>query len=533
MKVMLSCGPSTRKVIDIISKLADGIDYSYHKTVKEFIRESKTRKVSFNRIIFTSNFLSKKPESDFKDLGNFLKDNSDSSEVIFVLQSPDKAIEDKFLKIFNSPLCTIAYVSRPTPAALIDLVKEPMPTVKAKFYELDKGKSSDANVEEEYVEVALPNDNIAQDSTNASTSTGSNSSNNEYSNTTVQSDNTSNMSVDPYSSNSGMSEYSGIQNEGSALGSEDSYDDEDDDLSVGSFGTSHEDTGVFDENEDDEELQEHLNRMNNMTESEETSVEDNKDERIVEDMQEGNVEYQEEEYTNVQYYNEDNGGDYSEGDDNYDDSSYDNEPRESYESVGYPEIVKPQISKKAGNIVLVTGLNGSGATQWIIDRAVEGAQRSKSVLIVDLDYTSAGILSFIDVGRFYAGGHHNFTPYQEDGVSMLSKGYGSKVTIQDFKKVERSFNNYDLVFIDCPVECLKIFDSHSLLNYRCFICSLVDISKIIEFSNKVSNREYTSIETEVALMQPDKVLYTNGTPTDEDLDYVKSMVFLPNGYWFD
>ena len=527
MKVMLSCGPSTRKVIDIISKLADGIDYNYYKNVKEFIRESKTRKVSFNRIIFTNNFLGKKPESDFKDLGNFLKDNSDSSEVVFVLQKPDEEMESKFLKIFNSPLCTIAYVSRPTPAALIDLVKDSMPTVKAKFYELDKSKSSGAEAKEEFVEVTLPSDNGDNDATNVATS----GRNNDSDMSSPSSDETigqgGSNNVDPYSSNNGMSEYSGIQNDGSTLDGEVDYEDEDDDLSVGSFGSSHEDTGVFDENDEDEELREHLEKINSQESVEQQGAESEESEPIengvVEEQYEGEPDSS---------YNED----YEEYDSSYDEEypdSGDYENQDEYPPQEYSDIVKPELSRKLENVVLVTGLNGSGATQWIIDRAVEGVQKSKSVLIVDLDYTSAGILSFIDAEKFYAGGHDSFTPYQEDGVVVLSRGYGSKATIQDFKKAERSFSNYDLVFIDCPVECLKIFDNHSILNYRCFICSLVDISKLIEFSNKVSNREYTSIKTEVSLMQPDRVLYTNGTPTVEDLNYVKDMVFLPNGYWFD
>lgn len=526
MKVMLSCGPSTRKVIDIISKLADGIDYSFYKNVKEFIRESKTRKVSFNRIIFTSNFLGKKPESDFKDLGNFLKDNSDSSEVVFVLQKPDEELESKFLKIFNSPLCTIAYVSRPTPAALIDLVKESMPTVKAKFYELDKSKNSGAEAKEESVEVNLPGENSSDVSSNTGSSSTNESTNSSDSSGSETAGNNEISNVDPYSSNNGMSEYSGIQEDESTPDGEVDYEDEDDDLSVGSFGSSHEDTGVFDENDEDEELREHLEKMNSQ-ESEDEQAEEVIEEGNIgdntynEDYQDEYVEDESEPSYNEEEYIPDSGEDFDNG--SYEDESV-------YEDAS---VVKPEFSRKLGNVVLVTGLNGSGATQWIIDRAVEGVQKSKSVLIVDLDYISAGILSFIDVDRFYAGGHNNFTPYVEDGVSVLSKGYGSKVSIQDFNKVERSFRNYDLVFIDCPVECLKIFDSKSIIDYRCFICSLMDISKIIEFSNKTTNREYTSIKTELFLMQPDRVLYTNGTPTDDDLAYVKDIVYLPNGYWFD
>lgn len=518
MKIMLSCGPNTRKVIATIAKLADGIDYYYHKNVKEFIRESKTRKMSFNRIIFSDSFLSKKPENDFKDLSNFLKDFADASEVILVLKESTPALEEKFLAVFNSPLYTVAYMPRPTPNALIDLVKEPMPTVKARYYELDKGNSKE-NTINQGVETDVVSSVKEQEVSTKSTYTESTTKDD----TTDAGESAINSSIDPYSTdpyanpnesivsdekgdslNYGNTENSGFSEDSPNSGSGFSEDDEDDDLSVGSFGSSHEDTGVFDEEEEDEELQEHLANIQRQ-EQEEHSNQEVKDGVVEEGHQEDNSQ-------------------------EYDEEQIEQEEVEEYHQPYTPVVVHQETN--GSNVVLVIGLNGAGATQWIIDKAVSGAERGKSILIVDLDYLANGILSFIDTEAFYNGGHQSGKVYVEDGVSVISHGYGCEVSPAFFKNIKRQFNNYDLVFIDCPVECLHILDSENIDSYKKFICSLSDISKIIEFSNKVTNRVYTSIQTEVALMQPDKVIYTNGTPSDEDLDYVRSLLFMPNGYWF-
>ena len=191
---------------------------------------------------------------------------------------------------------------------------------------------------------------------------------------------------------------------------------------------------------------------------------------------------------------------------------------------------------KLGSINVVTGVTGSGATQFVVDEAYKLAKSGRSVLIVDLDYKRNGILSFIDTSMFYRRPNYNGfvhrSFYEEDGVKILSGGYGYIPPIQVVTSVvsERALSNFDIVIVDCPLDCIELLEDVIGNNWNVIICSGSDISNLYNTSYTLSDRDYCSVSMERRLSRciAHVVNYNN-----EDVNTVKGTVFFANGCWLD
>ena len=186
-------------------------------------------------------------------------------------------------------------------------------------------------------------------------------------------------------------------------------------------------------------------------------------------------------------------------------------------------------------IVVCTGLRGSDVTPSIAQTATEDVSRGLRVLIVDLDIKANGILGFItDVKDFYSKavrGISSLTVYTDDGIDIISNGYGEEVTLGDVAKLEKSgiFGNYDRVYIDCPLDCLQVIPDRVFK--ACYIDLYVvsDISKYIETSIALEDRGCVSLQKELHIIDNRELVCEQ--ISDDDKAYLKNIMLFPYGSW--
>ena len=74
------------------------------------------------------------------------------------------------------------------------------------------------------------------------------------------------------------------------------------------------------------------------------------------------------------------------------------------------------------------------------------------------------LLSYLNTTRFYSSnameGISKKRIYTEDNIGIVSNGYGVPASSKDLKILLTSklVRKYDLILIDCPVDCLSIID---------------------------------------------------------------------------
>ena len=128
MKVMLSCGTNSEKIIMETSKSLDNVDFLYFASVDEFIHQSRLRHLAFDRLIFTNKFASS--DEDMSKLCDFVRNEQSGVTVVMILSKTQANLEVIFKTYFDSPMYTLMYIDRPT----VDL--------SARYYLLDKPKEN-------------------------------------------------------------------------------------------------------------------------------------------------------------------------------------------------------------------------------------------------------------------------------------------------------------------------------------------------------------------------------------------------------
>ena len=197
------------------------------------------------------------------------------------------------------------------------------------------------------------------------------------------------------------------------------------------------------------------------------------------------------------------------------------------------------IRRQHLHVDLVTSLRGNGATNSILDEALKIVQTDGSkVLVIDLDNSENGILSFIDVDKFYTksanDGIAKQRVYTEDGVDIISNGYGSMVTNTQLKSLltNPSLKNYDIIYIDCPINSLHLLDRDLLEDMNILVISDIDRSQLVATSLALTNREYVSLEVERLIMNKCNVDIL-GDYVQQEIDFVKEHCLFVNGCWLD
>lgn len=545
MEVAFSIGPKSLAVINRLKTLADNISFHTYPDIRSMVKEAMLRHISFDRIVFSTvllqdqngNLSVEDVEGDLRELNEFIKNYSDNTSIVLITNQGTKELEvtEIFKSMFNSPMYTPVIMSKTTPKNLLEIVTEDITTLKTKYYVLDVDKdktivSSNESVEKKNEtettkssiekkkksgffsglmggkkkspDVSTPVQEVKQEaedvvnkveeaseiSTDFSagpksvftgfggeSSSNSNSESNNFTKNIFDSQNSS-SSDGMESSTTGFSDPTG----------------EDDMLSLGEMGEQHTDTGFLDEEEEenDEELQEYIRNQHH-------TLEEDKSEEPVSVRQ---------------------------------------------EPVYTPPIkAEKEEPKKDTNIDMVLGMHGSGSTSAVVNEAMDLYQsKGAKVLIIDLDYRENGLLSFINVEDFYNKGYSRGISrrriYNEDGIGILSNGYGTAITSSELLTLLRSgiIRKFDEVLIDCPIECLNIVTKDILKLCNILVFTNIDRSDLLSTSLGLTDRSTVSLDVERFIMKTCIVDCPEGKSlSEEDIDYIRDNCLFANGCWLD
>lgn len=493
MVVSFSVGSveKNKKIINTLKKQADNVNFYSYSTIQELIKEASIRHLEFKRIIFSTAILNN-VQSDLSELNDFIKNYSTSTEVVMILSEPGE--DAVFNSIFNSPMYTPVILPKATARNVLDLVKNDIMELKTKYYTFDKHVEKETVIEskEEIVEEPSATETMSEvDNIESSAPSGFASG---PASVSLDKDVFDSIDVDIVKAayNENLPESKDVPSPAyeENFESQDLENDEEISLSIGSFGSSHSDTGYLDE--EDEELQAFLSKQQSL--------------------------------------------------------NIDSTPLETRNSIVVEEskpleIRKPKLEPrkptkpKLPNIDLILSTRDSRATQSIVDQAVEIYNRDcAKVLIVDLDIKYNSILSYIDTDRFYREsafeGITKQRVYTEDGVSVVSNGYGVPLSVRDLSSFIESqvFSEFDMVFIDCPMDCMGILTLDLLEMVHPIIFTKGDRSNLIYTSLALTDRKRVSLEVEKWIMNNCLVDIEEGY-LQEDIDFINNTMLFANGNW--
>ena len=548
MVVSFSIGSKSKAVINRLSKTADNVDFYTYITMQELIREATLRHISFDRIVFSSEILNKNdPESDLRALNDFIQNFSNQTELVFIIKGTEDVsnLENLFNNMFNSPLYTPVIMKTANSKVLLELIKEDIVQLKTRYYTLaDKedrvlvsggtGVKQEEPVQQEKSTregttekkkgifggffnrqskksgVSHEMENPVKEELNIPTEVEKNSTENS----SAFSSGPSSIAVGSSIQNGGKDQVvnSNESNNFSSkeivspviepeISTEDfgNSNNEDELLSLGDFGEKHSDTGFLDE-DDEEELKKFAESQEKEELIDESVVNwDTLEENIIEEAK-----------------------------------------KEVIEKPVIKKSTDDNTIKRVGktHIDLVTGVKGSGVTQEIVDEAVRLAEKeNKKVLIVDLDYKENELLSYIDTERFYIEGANNglekIRVYSEDGVDIISNGYGELVNTRMLGNLLSGnlIKRYDMVFIDCPTDCLRVFniDLISMCNILVIVSNTT--TDLISTSKELTDRGNVDYDVERYIAENCDVEVVNGKLSNTDLAFVKRVCLFANGNW--
>lgn len=518
MLVMLSCGKNSNQIVNTVKSQIDNVDFHCYFTVDEFISQSNLRHLAFDRLVFTSKFIS--TEEDMGKLCDYVRKELNSVEIVMIVPKGNTSQEEIFKKYFDSPMYTVMYVDSPTTMCIVDSIKEPIQVVKARYYTLDKQENQGSKKSK--IGAFKGGKKEVQNNSN---NLGINSNENEvlptsekatelpvntlqdYSNVILGNNLENDMSMNVNSSSVDLDkpENSEFQNDGSTLNRDKAFQGENDvsttddfDLSIGEYGSQHSDSGfVGDDDLSELEAYAQSKEEENIQEFDKSEPVYNDIKSVKEDLNPVNKE--------------------------------DLNPVEKKS-----EDIRSNSVGILGKYNIVTGLNGSGVTAYVVKRAMAERNKGKKVAIVDLDIAEHGVLSFIDTAKYYKMGKFkgisSCKPYIEDDITVFSEGYG--FTLQEnslHKLVTTVLLNYDVVLFDCPLELLNVIPDSFFKECTVLIGCISDISKLIETSDVLSDRRYVSLKKEIEIAN--RGIVANKFIKRDDINFLKEIMLFPNGCW--
>lgn len=575
MKVMLSCGTNSEKIIRETSKSLDNVDFLYFASVDEFIHQSRLRHLAFDRLIFTNKFASS--DEDMSKLCDFVRNEQSGVTVVMILSKTQANLEVIFKTYFDSPMYTLMYIDRPTAKCMVDAVKLPIVDLSARYYLLDKPKENDGKSSKFGLFKG------GKKNKNQNPQTGKNPEDSSVT-TPNRGENGANNSGDATGENSGLTGetdgvdggnsenqdngdtentsfgFDGFSPDGDGVGESNNFDTNgnDMDLSIGNYGMMHSDSGFVGDDELSELEEYARNRESGNTVEDGNSVAGASgtggkvatpmgievDGRVGTDTTPSRVKasryaFDEGEDSSTSSYVRDD--EYSksvdEGNSGIDEISENDYVQGGQTGIGIGVDRNPQEvnSVEETQVVVCTGLRGSDVTSSIVKTATDDVSRGLRVLIVDLDIKANGILGFItDVRDFYSKavrGLSSLTVYTDDGIDIISNGYGEDVTLGDVAKLEKSgiFNNYDRVYIDCPLDCLQVIPDRVFKACYIDLYVVADISKYIETSIALEDRDCVSLQKELHIIDNRELVCEQ--ISDDDIAYLNDIMLFPYGSW--
>lgn len=536
MKILVYLGKATPKVVNGLKSMSDDNDYVVYTSVSSFIQEAEVRHLSVSRAIFNNKFIPR-GEEDYVALNEFIRNFSSATELVMVINDGDKESESLFNKYFSSPLHSCAIVKG---AASMDFFKDivslPITDVKARYYSLDKSNqegTSDHHVSSKIGSLrggtkkpAEPKEDVGEVSAVAEPVLNPETLPTVFSDNSIMGNapevvsnggelaSTESSLIEDSESVSGFSDDAPVPHAPTGSNPEDfSSEDEDDLLSVGSFGSAHSDTGMFDDDEDPGEIVEEPTSSSVDEEERIRLAELEEQNRIAREVQEREKKRRAEAEAA--------------------------HSRSSSEEPHIPKGVKKEwgVLKDtpyvANKLNFVSGVHGSGSAQRIVDDAVRMMDAGMSVLIADMDFVSNCLLSFIDVKRYYAKPHNGYIGnniFVEDNIGVLSGGYGfvpSKDQIAG--SLIKAVKSYDIVLIDCPATSLSFVPAPVLKDSNVIVYSGNDPSQIVATSLALSDRNNCTLEQERVIMSKCKCILEGGHSSLVK-NTISTMMFA-NGCW--
>ena len=536
MRVCFSVGPKSPQLIKILSKSADNVEFNTYNSVADMIKESTMRHIFFDRIVLSENIL-KNTSEDLQALNNYITEFSDNTKIVFVCQGNTSGNSEIFNELFNSPLYTSVLVDSVTTTKLLEFIKSDITELKAKYYSLDvkAPKSVVSKYSEDKSETKEIGGTKAEKKGFFKSLFGGKKNNHpkienqksdeEHSQTERKGTETVSKNTHEIPSRSSVSDVAmgavvgagvnALKNDLErnsnfntsapvSIGASNFNDDfsyngfEEDNLGLGDLGEQHIDTGFLDDDAESE-IEEALKNLEN-----DSSVVDEGVPPIVE-------KYQEIVETPIA-------------------------PKIS------PVIEKslPQrgVNERVSKYRLVIGERGTGVTSYIIDSSVKNATRGKRVLIVDLDYSKNGVLSYINTDSFFnqncSRGINNIKVYTEDDVDIISNGYGIGVGEGSISSLISSgiLGNYDIVFIDCPLDCISCLNEDLVSLCMTMIKVGGNKGSLLSTIDSLTNRGYISPKVEDILYKNSKFDIVNKIDDYvEDVYFIKNTCFFGRGDW--
>lgn len=499
----------------IKSKLETNLDnYNYipFTSLMKALEFSRGENKDFDRLIIFENRLANSkgvvrgdddPRVDaIKNLNDYVLDGRGETEIILICTS-DKptGVHKAFVEILENPYATPVLVERFTVSLMKELVSKDVDSIRASYYDLDHARVEKLIVEPEEEEVEKTeskSDSSGSDkkskllslfgrknhSSGVLDSAGKISEslgktvgdveaakNSEYqSSQSIDEDDDDDEFAGP-AGDLGYSESE--EGEESEESSSDIGNDYNDDLDFSSAGANHEVTGLFDEEDDDDEP--HTANQSSGEEGYEDGYEDYYHEEQHGHVEEGtglieesgtlepshehhdvSVSYPTQAMPVVEQYEDD----YENYNDEYEAEEYD-EPNsydynEEYDEEDEEDDDLPVVRHR---IVVVTGGRGNGLTNTTATYATKFISDDNKVLIIDADFAKSGMVGYVsDMADFMSNDHSILSgnPYIEGDLDILSNGYDTEMTPEDIEWINdsRNYAEYGRVVIDCPLEFL-------------------------------------------------------------------------------
>jgi len=201
--------------------------------------------------------------------------------------------------------------------------------------------------------------------------------------------------------------------------------------------------------------------------------------------------------------------------------------------------IKP---KKKTNVIYYIGNRGMGISQLIVDDAgMLVHEQNKKVLILDLNQIDHSVLSFLeDTEKFYQQGNSmgisKHRVYLEDGIGIISNGYGMPLQKSEVKNLMKSniVDKYDFIIVDCPTDSLNLLDIDLINGSTIRLMTNNDRSDLFALSLAITNRNLVTLEVEKYIMNNCNIkVVDNKIIREEDIIYLKDKCLFANGCWLD
>lgn len=512
-RILIRIGNNDDRIIDALIREIDNIELSSYPTVDEFLAKTEQQQFVWKRLCVSRDFFGSSDEevkANMEKLNSYVKGKASNTTIVYLVNGQEKenALKDidDFNSVFHSPMYT-PFIAMPG-SNIVDItamVKEDLPIIKAAYYttileeQFNKttvaekfgfanlgqkikgvtGSSNDGEFEtetsseeviDESSESPLNSGEVdsAWDSDDFENfgESGENFDGSEWSSPESVSEDNSSENITSWGDLTSESENAEVLG---GVSETDGVEDSDDDFNLSGFGNMHADTGFLGEDEEVEPLEE---------------------------FESGNPEQ---------------GTDY---------------PIEDMNVTSFEDL-----NSNLGNskVEIYVGIRGTGVTSFLVGEALDLVSQGSNVLIVDLDYDTHGVLSYVDLSAF---NNREGKIYREDGVNILSVGFGSDERISVKAIIEKISQRFDKVFVDCPIEFVSELED-TLGSCEIFLCCADNIGALMTTQAMLENRKYVPVKVEKHLCKGKGMLFSTGAETDFKEDIIKANRdwSLPYGNW--